>query len=430
MRSTPKRGNNQLLIRMKGIALRKISGNAGALLLIQAANALLPLVLAPYLTRTLGKEVYGLFAFGIAIIQVASILTDYGFGLSAVYQIARAGTNRDRIRRIAGAVFAVKSAICLISIFALFLFPLLQSDYNAHREYFWLLSLSVIGLALQPVWLFQGIERMSLITTYVLVSRLSFVVLTVLLVKSPDDLMLVALFNGITHIASGVIALIFVRRIGHWPIWPGARYALLILRGSTGYFWSRLAVVSYGSGATIFLGTLSTPSQVAIYSVAEQFYRGALAVYAPVTQALYPHMAKHRDVELFKKILSAAIVLAALGILTGLIAGKWLIGSIFGHQYDESYPVLLVFMLALAAAIPSILLGYPFLGAMGNATAANRSVLFAGVVQVAALGFLFMSNQTSALAVVSAVLVAEVSALIWRMKYAAPYFSLPRPAAN
>ncbi|HGM7307858.1 TPA: oligosaccharide flippase family protein [Stenotrophomonas maltophilia] len=421
---------SQLQTKMKGTALKKISGNAGALLLIQAANALLPLVLAPYLTRTLGKEVYGLFAFGIAIIQVASIFTDYGFGLSAVYQIARARTKRSRIRRISGAVFAIKSLICLLAIIALLLFPLLQSDYNAHREYFWLLSLSVIGLALQPVWLFQGIERMSLITTYVLISRLSFIFLTVLLVKGPNDLVMVALFNGITHIASGAIALVFVRRTGYWPTWPGLRYALIIFRGSTGYFWSRLAVVSYGSGATLFLGAFSTPAQVATYSVAEQFYRGALAVYAPVTQALYPHMARHRDVKLFKRILFAAIILAAVGIAVGLIAGQWLIESIFGHQYDESYPVLLVFMLALAAAIPSILLGYPFLGAMGNATAANRSVLFAGVVQVATLGILFASNQTSAFAVVSAVLIAEVSALIWRIKYAAPYFTLSRSPAS
>jgi len=218
------------------------------------------------------------------------------------------------------------------------------------------------------------------------------------------------------------VALAFVRRTGYWPIWPGLGYTRGVLRSSTGYFWSRLAVVTYGAGAILFLGTFSTPSQVALYSVAEQFYRGALAVYAPVTQALYPHMARYRDVALFKKLFKLSIALAIVGILIGLIAGQWLIGFIFGHDYEQSYAVFLVFMLALAAAIPSILLGYPFLGAMGNPTAANRSVLFAGLVQLLALGALLALGWTSALAVVSAVLIAEVSALAWRIRCAAPYF--------
>lgn len=409
---------------MTAIALKKITGNAGALLIIQLANALLPLALAPYLTRVLGKEGYGLFALGIALIQVATILTDYGFGLSAVYQIARAKQNNGRIRRIAGAVYASKVTICLVIVAGIFVYPLIQYSYSEHRIYFWLLSLSVVGMTLQPVWLFQGIERMRLIAGYVVFSRLSFVALTVLLVKGPDDLERVALFNGLTHIAAAAIALIFVRRSGYWPTWPGMRYTLQILRSSTGFFWSRLAVVSYGAGAILFLGTFSSASQVALYSVAEQFYRGALAVYSPVTQALYPHMARYRDVLLFRKVFKIALVLACLGIASGLMLGKWLIALVFGVDYEQSYIVFVMFMLALAVAIPSILLGYPFLGAMGNASAANRSVLFAGSVQLVTLGVLWIYGWTSALAVVVAVLIAEISALAWRVRYALPYFKL------
>jgi len=267
---------------------------------------------------------------------------------------------------------------------------------------------------------------MRLITGYVVFSRLSFVALTLLLVKGPDDLERVALFNGLTHIAAAVIALIFVSRSGYWPIWPGMRYTLQILRSSTGYFWSRLAVVSYGAGAILFLGTFSSASQVALYSVAEQFYRGALAVYSPVTQALYPHMARYRDVLLFKKLFKIVLALACFGIISGLALGKWLIALLFGADYEQSYTVFVVFMLALAVAIPSILLGYPFLGAMGNPSAANRSVLFAGFVQLITLGMLWIYGWTSALAVVVAVLIAEISALVWRVRYALPYFKITK----
>lgn len=406
---------------MKGTALKKISGNAGALVLIQSANALLPLILAPYLGRVLGTEGYGMFAIGVGLIQVAVVFTDYGFGLSAVYQIARARHQRNRVRRIIAGVYTNKIIICAVVTMALLAYPALVDTHTAYRHYFWLLSLSVIGLTLQPTWLFQGVERMGIIAAYVLLSRLSFIALTVLLVKGPDDLERVALLNGITHLASATLSMLLLHRAGWWPIWPGFRYAGRIFRSSSNYFLSRLAVVSYGAGAILFLGTFSSPTQVALYSVAEQFYRGALAVFAPATQAIYPHMARHRDVALYKKLLKSALALTLLGVVLGLLTGQALIELIFGQQYRHSYPVFLVFMLALGAAIPSTLLGYPLLGAMGNATAANRSVLFAGLVQLISLLLLWSCNLTSALNVVSVVLIAEISALVWRIRHAIPY---------
>lgn len=409
---------------MKGSPLKKISGNAGALLLIQVANALLPLILAPHLTRVLGKDGYGIFAIGIALIQTATIFTDYGFGLSAVYAIARIKQNNGRVRRIAGAVYANKIGICIVVTAVLLLYPLLQNTHVDHRNYFWLLTLSVIGMTLQPTWLFQGIERMGLITIYVVASRVSFLAFTLLLVDGPEDLEFVALLNGVTHLISAAVALVLLHRAGLWPIWPGPRYMILTLRSSTSYFWSRLAVVSYGAGAILFLGTFSSPAQVALYSVAEQFYRGSLALSAPITQAFYPHMARYRDIALFKKMLKLALSLTAAGMLFGMLSGRWLIELIFGPDYQQSYSIFLVFLLALGAALPSTLLGYPLLGAMGNAAAANRSVLFAGAIQIAAFFLLWSYGFTSALAVVTTVLIAEVSALAWRIKSATPYLKV------
>jgi PST family polysaccharide transporter len=407
---------------MKDATLKKISGNAGAMLVSQFALSLLPLLLTPYLARTLNVENYGLYAFGLSFIQIAVIFTDYGFGLSAVYKIARADGNAEEIRKICGAVYISKILICLFVVLFLFLYPFLHQDYTDEKVYFWILSLSVIGITLQPLWLFQGLERMWKVTAYIVASRLSYVVLTLIFVKDRGDLEYAALFNGGTHLLAAGLGLYFVYKAGVWPKWPGVRYAYDVFKSSTEYFWSRIAVAIYGAGAVFFLGTFSTPAQVATYSVAEQFYRGAIAVYAPLTAALYPHMARHRDVVFFKKVFRVALLIALIGIVTGLLSGAWLIELIFGKAYVSSQNVFFFFMFALGVAVPSILLGYPFLGALGNAAAANRSVLFAGIVQIAAFLVLYAMGYFSAVAVVVAVLIAEISALLWRIKHAIPYF--------
>jgi PST family polysaccharide transporter len=407
---------------VKNAALKKISSNAGAMLISQLALAFMPLLLTPYLARTLGVENYGLYAFGLSFIQIAVIFTDYGFGLSAVYKIARADGNIEDIRQIVGAVYVCKLLICVLAVAFLFLYPFLRQDYTDEKVYFWLLSLSVVGMTLQPIWLFQGLERMWKVTVSVVVSRLSYVVMTFIFVKNQDDLECAALINGGTHLLAAGLGLYFVYKAGAWPKWSSIRYTYDMFRSSTEYFWSRIAVAAYGTGAVFFLGTFSTPTQVATYSVAEQFYRGAIAVYAPITAALYPYMARCRDVNFFKKIFRVALLLALVGIVTGIFTGGWLIELLFGGAYASSENVFLIFMFALAAAIPSILLGYPFLGAMGNAKAANRSVLFGGAFQVAALIALYFFGLFSALAVVSAVLIAEISVFLYRIKYAIPYF--------
>jgi PST family polysaccharide transporter len=410
-------------------ALKKISTNAGAMLVSQFALALLPLLLTPYLARTLGVATYGLFAFGLSFTQIAFVFTDYGFGLSAVYKIARADGNIEEIKKIVGAVYACKILICVVVVLFLFLFPFLQKDYTEQKIYFWILSFSVIGQALQPVWLFQGLERMWKVTSYIVASRLSYVALTLVFVKSPDDLEYAAFFNGGTHLLAGGLGLYFTYKAGMWPKWSSIRYTFDMFRSSTEYFWSRIAVAVYGAGAVVFLGTFSNPNQVAMYSVAEQFYRGAIAVYMPVTAALYPHMARYRDVFFFKKIFKIALSVALLGIVFGFLAGGWLIEFIFSEAYAGSEGVFLIFMFALAAAIPSILLGYPFLGAMGNAKAANRSVLFGGAFQVVALVVLYSVNLFSAVAVVSTVLMAEILVLLYRIKYAIQYFKNAKSGA-
>ncbi|EKT4093914.1 oligosaccharide flippase family protein [Stenotrophomonas riyadhensis] len=406
---------------MDASTLKRLSGNAGALLAIQLANALLPLVLAPYLTRVLGRDGYGAFAFGAALIQFAAIITDYGFGISAVYQISRARGHRERIRRIAGAVLLVKLALFALVSVAVIGYVMTTDHVPGGSVYIILLLISILGLTLQPVWLFQALEKMASVTIYIVASRLAFVLLVLLFCRSADDLPLVAVLNGTGYLFAALAGLYVMRGRGLAPRWPGLKRTRVIAGASTEYFWSRIAVVSYGAGATIFLGVFGTASQVAIFSVAEQFYRGAIAIYSPVTQAIYPYMARSRDIALFRKIFVGAFFVAVLGVAFGIICGPMLISMIFGEGYQESYPVLVVFLLALLAAIPSILLGYPFLGALGQAKVANRSVFLAGFVQVLALGAIYFLGVGSALTVVIAVLLAESSALIWRARAAYPY---------
>jgi PST family polysaccharide transporter len=405
---------------MEKNALKKITSNASAMLVGQFSLALMPLIISPYLARKFGIDVYGIWAFGLSFIQVAVIFTDYGYTISAVYKIARA-ESMDEVKKIVGAVYATKILLCILPVFILLIYPALHGEYRDHEVFFGLSSIAVIGITFQPMLVFNGLERMWKVTAYIVASRVLFVLLTLIFVSKPEDLEYAALFNGGTHLLAAFLGLYFVYKIGAWPKWVSIQYAFNIFKSSTEYFIAQIAVALYGAGAVIFLGTFSTPSQVATYSVAELFYRCSTAIYVPVSSSLYPHMARHRDVNIYKKVIKIVALTVLAGVTVGILCGHFLIDTIFGETYVDSYKVLVVLMFATMAAIPSMFLGFPLLGAMGDVRNCNRSVVFAACIQVAGLIILYFSGNSSAVSVAATVVLAVFCELLWRLKHARQY---------
>ncbi|MGO3889794.1 MAG: oligosaccharide flippase family protein [Paenalcaligenes sp.] len=397
---------------------RRVTKNAIILLFVQMANVLLPFVLSPYLTRTIGKDLFGLIAFGFAIIQMSYVFIDYGFGLSAVYSVSKNIENKSEIKKIVSSVFFSKFYIFLVICIFLFLYPIFFTEYSNYKLYFYLLIFPIFFQSMLPIWLFQGLEKMKYITIFVVSGRLLFVFLVVTFVNGEEDFLWVVIFNGLSLCFSFLLSMYFLSKSGYMSFAYDFQHIKKTFSESTEYFWSRVAVMSYGAGASFFLGSFSGTVQVAIYSIAEQFYRGAISLINPLAQALYPYMAKTKDIVLYKKVFYLISILTVLGVVFGILVGDWLINILFGSGYDQSYKIYSIFMIALLFAIPATILGYPLLGAMGNSRAANRSVMAGGIVQVLGLMFLYLYGEISAATVVVTVIMAEIMVFSYRLFFA------------
>ena len=254
---------------------RSVFQNATALMIMQIASYLLPLILIPYLTRVLGVTLYGITAFGLAIVQIAAILTDYGFVNSATYKIAREQGDKLAVRKIISSVMACKILLVLIVTVLLGIFILTQDKYQQYESFLWLLLLPILGQTFQPLWFFQGIERMALITIYTVSARILYLVLAILLVNSPKDYAWVAVANGAGQVMAAVIGIAMMIRMGYTPVRVEFSQVRQVFKESTQFFWSRAAVSTYTAGGAFFLGLTSTPLQVAYYSAAEQIGRAS-----------------------------------------------------------------------------------------------------------------------------------------------------------
>src|SRR5690606_39361131 len=61
---------------------------------------LAPLAVLLYLTSVLRVEIYGVVAFSVAIVQLAGVLTDFGFDLAGAHKVAVWRDNKLYISRL------------------------------------------------------------------------------------------------------------------------------------------------------------------------------------------------------------------------------------------------------------------------------------------------------------------------------------------
>ena len=64
------------------------SSEAGQLYIVQLANFAIPLVVFPYLTRTLGLNNFGKYGFGLTLFFLFSFFIEFGFNFSGSRRIS------------------------------------------------------------------------------------------------------------------------------------------------------------------------------------------------------------------------------------------------------------------------------------------------------------------------------------------------------
>ncbi|EIQ0042726.1 oligosaccharide flippase family protein, partial [Escherichia coli] len=144
--------------------------NMVALTLVQFSNYLAPLLVLPYLSRVLGTDGFGMIMMSLSLCSIGFIITDYGFNLSASYWIAKNAQNRDKVSKYIGAVYVIKCLLIFLFIIGLVIYSFISNSLLASQHTLIVLILLVVLFqSFQPMWFFQGIEKLKNVTIYMVV---------------------------------------------------------------------------------------------------------------------------------------------------------------------------------------------------------------------------------------------------------------------
>jgi len=390
--------------------------NFFSLSILQAVNMFLPLLTFPYLTRILSIEKFGLLMFAQSFILYFLILVDFGFNYSATREISIHRDDRKKISEIFSSVIQVKIIFLFISLLILIFTVNYFDKFRPDANLYYLTFIYLIGHSLIPTWFFQGIEEMKYITFINLIAKGSFTLLIFIFIKKNEDYLFVPILNGFGYILAGIFSIILVFK-KYNVNFKFLKYKILInyVKDSFDYFLSRLSVSIFTSSNVFVLGIFSNNTIVAYYSIAEKIYNALRSLYGPVSRTLYPYMSKNRNIILFKKVFYLITVLNFSLVIIFWFFAPEIIEIISGDNFNLSVSVFRILIIYSIFTVPSSLLGYSFLAALGYKNYANLSVIVASIVHISGLLLLSVLDLISIFNILFMIAVSESIVLIIRI---------------
>lgn len=373
----------------------KIASNIIMLYILNITQLVLPLLTLPYLARVLSVEAYGIVTYMKSVNTYMLLIIEFGFLLSGTKAIVEYSDNKHEISKIVTNITVVKLFLALVSFIILsimiFCVPILK-----HNPEFALISFLTPFLSIFLYdYLFRGLEMMHIVTIRYLIMKGTSTLLTFVVIKSNDQLLLVPLLDAVGSLLAAIWVMFELKKIGISFRDFSINECIKHLKVSFTYFISSIATTAFGALNTFLVGIYLESSQVAYWGILMTLIGAIQAMYSPIGDGIYPRMVATKNLRMFLKILMFFVPLLLLGA-TVLFFGANLIMTIVGGQkYEVVTPYLRSAIPLIVISFFSILFGWPVLGAIGKVKEVTITTVTTALLQVVGLVLIIRMNNFS-----------------------------------
>jgi PST family polysaccharide transporter len=395
-------------------AAASLKTNIVWLYLAQGLNYATPLLLMPYLMRVLGPDRYGLVVLSQSMAQYFMVATDYGFNFSATRDVAVNRGNRRAVARIFWTVLSIKAALLLLGAAVTCAIVVYVPRFHAEPLFYLTAYLSVIGTAIFPQWLFQGMESMRSISMITGAAKLAATGSIFCFVHKPTDALLAMILLSAGQLAGGVIGVLvgLHRYVGAF-VRPTRAGVLAAIRDGQHLFISTASIALYTNTNTFLVGLIAGNVQAAYFSIADKLVRATTGVIYPIVQAAYPHairlvsQSKRDCLAFIRKTVGYGGALTAFAGIAIVALARPIGHAVFGHEVLAVLPLI-----RCAAVIPLLatiewILGTLALIPFGCERAQSKLLAAVGVVNLA-LASLLISAYGALGGVISMVIIEVI----------------------
>ncbi|TQV62355.1 MAG: flippase [Sulfurovum sp.] len=335
--------------------VKRLFANFISLLVLQGANYILPLLILPYLIRTIGVENFGILSFAEATITYFMIITDYGFNSTATRWISVHRDNKQKVTEIFSAVLTAKFLLMFLSAIILTILLFISDRFYEHKEVYIFTFGMVIGQVLFPTWFFQGYEKMKYIAYLNTILKILSTVSIFIFVTEQSDFYIVPILNALGTIIAGIWSFFIIKKdFGISFCFQSIEKVIFYFKDGWHLFLSTIAVVMYTSTNIVILGVISSDhSLVGHYSIAEKIIMITAAFGSLIDRAIFPHFSKiwinsqHEYYQKFNNILILLISIMSIFTIFLHFFNDFIMLLIAGEKIEISSDILAILAFAI-----------------------------------------------------------------------------------
>ena len=376
------------------MAKSKVASNTVMLYVMTVAKLIFPLLTMPYLTRVLSEVGYGFVSYVKSCMTYMQLIVDFGFILSSVKDIVKANGDNQKIGQIAGNTVVSKILLGIVAAVALIVMCFAIDILRINTTFVILSFVTVFTTAFLADFLFRGIEKMHYITVTYLVAKTISTALTFVLVKDDSTMMWIPILDIISNLISIAIAFAIIKKLKIKISFTGLKDCFNMIKDSFSYFLSSVATTAFAALNTLLIGIYITDlTEVANWSLCLTIISAIQGLYTPITNSVYPHMIKAKDLKFIHKILLIFMPVVIVGCVICYYFADLALFIVGGEKYVEASGLFRLMIPILFFSFPAQVYGWPTLGAIGKVKQTTISTTVTAIVQVLGLAVLMIIDK-------------------------------------
>lgn len=300
--------------------------------LYQILLVILPLITAPYISRTLGATAVGVYSYTYSVAYYFLLIAMLGIGNHGNRSIAAVRDDRKKLNKTFSSIYSLQVITFSIAILAYAIYLVLFVKDN---RLIVLLQLIYVTSGLFDIgWLFFGLEQFKLTVARNTLIKISTVVLMFVFVHRPSDLWKYTLIMSAGTLFSQAYLWLYVKKYVSFEkcsvkeITSNIKPVLIL-------FIPVLAYSIYKVMDKIMLGNMSSYDQVGFYNNAEKIINIPMGIITALGTVMLPRMSNivangdKKRVDDYIRISAKLVTLLSSAIAFGLMGVSSVLAPVF-----------------------------------------------------------------------------------------------------
>lgn len=316
--------------------------------LYQGVTLVIPLILSPYLSRTLQETALGEYTYVHSIAYYFVVAANLGILKHGQRVISQSVNDEIRLRKTFWSLFSIHAIVSAI-VFAVYIL-LVSLMANNNSDLFYIESLYVLSALFDVTWLFYGLENFKSVVIKNAGIKLLECILVFCFVKSASDVWIYTLITA-GGLLAGQLVMIPQAIRSVKPITFSKKDILIHMKPMLLLSITVIASTLYTAFDKTLLGLMSSKEDVAFYDYANRIVHLPATFIMVIGTVLFPRacrLAAQGDTEGQKRFMNYSFffsVFIGVGAMFGLTAVGELLAVVY---YGKSFAICGRAMMALS----------------------------------------------------------------------------------